>query len=470
MRRLALACLLAYAAAVGACEKKEPQVPVLTAPPSPSSSSSSPSPPGAPESAADTAETRLVARTLKRVSAVRGLAALRPVPGKVLDRAALVAEVRTKADTEYPKAVIEREGKSMELLGFAPPKFDYLGELSRLLEAQLDGFYEPRNGTMYLAADLAGDAADLALAHELVHALQDQHYDLKKHSGYRPGKSDESMATSMLAEGDATSAMLDVMFKSQGKTALDLPEEAFTGLLANAMNFGDAAKSPHLMRSTLIFPYVEGTSFVHALRRKGGWALVDRAWRERPQTTEQVLHPAKWEAHEPALAVPAPSGAALGEGFARIDEDTSGEGGLRLTFEEWVGDERGREAAAGWGGDRSGIFARGDTLADANLVVYDAGPRGAEDANARRAFALLAQGLEKLGKPALKDATTVCIERKELGPLLLGRRGRALVVLAGPAERSAAAVWTPKSTCAKVKRWSAEVLAQGDGVQGDGAR
>ena len=100
-----------------------------------------------------------------------------------------MAAVRKKADDEYPKAAIERDAKVMELMGFAPAPFDYLGELSKLLEAQLDGFYEPKNGTMYVASDLAGDAANLALAHELVHALQDQHYDLKKRSGYHPGLS-----------------------------------------------------------------------------------------------------------------------------------------------------------------------------------------------------------------------------------------------------------------------------------------
>lgn len=410
-----------------------------------------------------TPEERRIAAILKKVGEVRGLAALRPVPGKVLERTALVAEVRKKADTEYPKAAIERDGKVMELMGFAPAPFDYLKELSTLLEAQLDGFYEPKNGTMYVAADLEGDGANLALAHELVHALQDQHYDLSKRSGYHPGQSDAIMAGSMLAEGDATSAMLDMSLKSRGSTALDLPEAMFTSMLVNAMNVGDAAAAPHILRSTLVLPYVDGTLFVHQLRREGGFAKVDEAWRNLPVTTEQVLHPEKWASHEPALTVPPPSASALGAGFTRVDQDTVGEAGLRLALEEWIGADGAKVAAAGWGGDRSGTFSSGDTWASANLVVYDKDSvKGAGDSFAKRAFDKVKPGIEKVaGKVAGKTAGFVCVERDKLGPLAVARKGRALVILAGPAERSTNATWAPKGNCVLSRKWADEVLAQG---------
>ncbi len=408
-------------------------------------------------------EERRIAAILKKVALVRGLAALRPVPGKVLERTALVAEVRKKAGLEYPKAAIERDGKMMELMGFAPAPFDYLKELSKLLEAQLDGFYEPRNGTMYVAADLEGDGANLALAHELVHALQDQHYDLSKRSGYHPGQGDEMMAGSMLAEGDATSTMLDVNLKSQGGTALDLPETMFTSMLVNAMNAGDAAAAPHILRSTLVLPYVDGTLFVHALRREGGFAKVDEAWRNLPVTTEQVLHPEKWASHEPAIAVPPPAASALGAGFTRVDQDTVGEAGLRLALEEWIGAEGAKIAAAGWGGDRSGTFSSGNAWASANLVVYDKdSAKGSGDTFAKRAFDKVKPGIEKVaGKVAAKTAGFVCVERDKLGPLAVARKGRAIVILAGPAERSTNATWTPKGNCGLSRKWADEVLAQG---------
>ena len=63
------------------------------------------------------------------------------------------------------------------------------------------------------------------------------------------------------------------------------------------------------------------------------------------------------------------------------------------------------------------------------------------DAFAERAFGKLVPALKKLGKPAISDATTICFDRKELGPLLFARKGRELVMINGPA-RVASGAWT----------------------------
>ena len=52
------------------------------------------------------------------------------------------------------------------------------------------------------------------------------------------------------------------------------------------------------MRTSLAAPYIYGTLFVHALRRRGGWDAVNRAWDDPPTTSEQILHVDKWLAHE----------------------------------------------------------------------------------------------------------------------------------------------------------------------------
>src|SRR5262249_46770037 len=180
--------------------------PSATAPPSVASAPpSATTTPTGPESR----ETRLIARTLKRVASLRQLEATRGVPGKTLPRDALIARVKDHVAREIPPDAIEKEGLVLRLFGFVPDQFDYAQEMFALLEAQLAGFYEPEDATMYMAGDLDGLNAEATLAHELVHALQDQHWDLKTRSKYRPGESDKSSALSALAEGDATSAMAD---------------------------------------------------------------------------------------------------------------------------------------------------------------------------------------------------------------------------------------------------------------------
>lgn len=405
-------------------------------------------------------DSKQVARTLALVSEMRGIASSKAVPGVKLKRDQLVARVKDKALREYPPEALRREGLLLQIVGFAPPTFDYLGQMMKLLEAQLEGFYEPKNGTMYLASDLKGPQAQATLAHELVHALQDQKWDLRKRSDYKPGRGDESMALACLAEGDATSLMLDFLMKPE-KSALDIPDDALRELLASGMNMGDVQSVPHILRSTLIAPYMEGLGFVHELRRKGDWKAVDRAWDRPPTTTEQILHVDKWEAAEGPLVVPAPTATALGEGWVKDDEDTYGELGFALTFAEWMDVEDARKAAAGWGGDRTSVFSKGDQLAHAVHLRYDdaAGTSAKPDAFADRAFGKLVPALKKLGKPAISDATTICLERKELGPLLFARNGREIVMINGPA-RVASGSWTATSTCATAKKWSDEIAAQ----------
>jgi hypothetical protein len=267
------------------------------------------------------------------------------------------------------------------------------------------------------------------------------------------------MALACLAEGDATSLMLDFLMKP-AKTALDIPDDALRELLASGMNMGDVQSVPHILRSTLIAPYMEGLGFVHELRRNGGWKAVDRAWDRPPTTTEQILHVDKWESGEAPLVVPAPSGTALGEGWKTDDEDTFGELGFALTFAEWMDVEEARKAAAGWGGDRTAVFTKGDQIAHAVHLRYDAASAQPKtDFYAERAFGKLVPAMKKLGKPTINDATTICLDRKELGPLLFARSGRELVMINGPA-RVATGAWVSTSTCAVAKKWSDEIAAQ----------
>jgi hypothetical protein len=444
--------LLASAIASCANGRPTPSVAREAAPP-PAAAGGVPRAPRAPEGSLESRESKTVAKTLARVSQLRGVGSRRPVPGVKLDRAALVGRIKEKALREFPADALRREGQILELFGFAPASFDYLGELMTLLEAQLEGFYEPENGTMYLAADLRGPEAQATLAHELVHALQDQSWDLKSRSSYRPGKGDETLALACLAEGDATSLMMDFMLAGEGKTALDLPDPMLRELMANGMEGAAIQDVPHILRTTLIAPYVEGVGFVHALRRKGGWAMVSRAWTEPPTTTEQVLHVEKWERREPALPVPTPTARALGGAFRLDDEDTWGELGFALAFEEWLDHDDARAAARGWGGDRAAVYTHGDELAFAVHERYD------DVRSAERGFVALAPRLKKrLGRPAIDAPGILCFERSELGPLLVARKGSDFVLTAGPTRAPKGAPWTSTSTCAQAMAWADEIV------------
>ncbi len=420
----------------------------------------------------DSREQRLIARMLERVSRVRGLAARTSVPGVVLGRDALIARVKAHVDREVPHEAILEEGIVQQLLGFIPTRFDYEAATYALLSAQLAGFYEPADGTMYMAADLDDENATATLAHELVHALQDQHWDLAPRSKYTPGQDDRSTAFSALAEGDATSAMADLLVGAAkpGATALDMPDELYADQVIGGMSAGPTATAPHVMRMSLVAPYIDGTLFIHALRRKGGWQAVNHAWENPPVTTEQVLHLEKWEAHEPPLSVDDLPFAALGAGWAVAANDTYGEIGVRISFGEWVGAARSGALAAGWGGDRGTLVKSGGAYGFAWHIRYDEARAKPGDAYAARAFSELVPAIEKLGAHRLDATSTVlprrgerkdepkavCVERGELGPLAVGRQGRDLFILAGPASVSPKG-WTAGGRCPKARAWIEEL-------------
>jgi hypothetical protein len=405
-------------------------------------------------------ETRLIARMLKRVERVRGLDASKRIPGVLLDRDALIAQVKKHVSCELPPEAIHNEGLALQLLGFVPLQFDYEAAEYHLLEEQLAGYYEPADGTMYMASDLGDDEANATLAHELVHALQDQHYNLQERSKYRQGDGDRSEAVSALAEGDATSAMFDVMITQAspgaGRTALDLPDELFADQIRRGMSQLQETGAPRVMRSSLAAPYIYGTLFVHALRRRGGWEAVDRAWTDPPTTSEQIMHVDKWLAHEPPLRVQAPPFATLGSGWKAADEDSEGELGTRVAFEEWMDETKAAEASAGWGGDRGVLLRNGSQAAFAWRLRYDSGKTPNERTNT--VFPALAHAVDRtLGKPTMSDAAFDCHDRSDRGPLAIARIGRDIVFLAGPTTTSDSAPWKSLAGCAIARKWVREI-------------
>jgi hypothetical protein len=395
---------------------------------------------------------------LKLVAGARGLEAKRSVPGVLLDRPALIAQVKRHVARELPPEAIRDEGLELQLFGFVPTDFDYEAAEYKLLQDQLAGYYEPSDGTMYMASDLGDEEAEATLAHELVHALQDQHWDLESRSRYRPGDGDRSEALSALAEGDATSAMFDVLVaRAAGKTALDLPDNVFAEQIRQGMNQGPGADAPRVMRTSLAAPYIYGTLFVHALRRRGGWAEVDRAWDDAPTTSEQILHVDKWLAHEPSLTVTPPTSAALGPGWTVADEDSEGELGTRIAFEEWMNPGLAAEMSAGWGGDRGVLVTNGNRIAFAWRLRYD--EAGGGESRASRAQLAIDAALSKLpGHSAARAGSFVCRERADRGPIALMKSGADLILVLGPA-MAGARTWASAGDCALAHRWVREIAA-----------
>jgi hypothetical protein len=319
------------------------------------------------------------------------------------------------------------------------------------MSAELAGYYEPKEKTMYLAADLDGPERSATLAHELVHALQDQHYDLNKLLEYREDESDAQSALHALAEGDATSAMLDQILAAKGAKATDLPDELIGVQVRAAEQFSKSADSvPEILRRSMIAPYVDGILFVHWLRRRGGWAEVDKAWRTPPQSTEQLLHPDKYVTREAPVVVPAPT--APDRTWPPSEyTDVMGEQSVRLLFEEWLPRGPAKDAASGWGGDRIVMYRMGSRVAMGWHLRYDTASGAKVAANALARGVSAQQGMQQPG--------IHCVERPATGPLLVAQRDRDIAVVAGPYDRDNPVAGSA-GTCAQATAWAGRILTQ----------
>jgi hypothetical protein len=451
MRRGA-ACCLALTAGVVGCGPA-PEGPRAASPARPPEAQK-PAPPAAAEreeAGVQTASAVVIA-ALGAVSRARELAVKGEVRGVALSRAEMAARVRTTIEKEVPPEVMTAQAEMLIALGTAPADFDYGQAIVTLMSAQLAGYYEPSTKTMYLASDLAEAEREATLAHELVHALQDQHYNLENLVRYRPDQSDVQSAAHALAEGDATSAMFDQMLAPRAMKATDLSEELIGLQVRAAATFGVSGPGvPDVLKRSLVSPYVDGIEFVHFLRRRGGWAAVDAAWSRPPSSTEQLLHPDKYLSGElpVAVAVPPPPEAAIGEpGYT----DVLGEQSLRLLLEEWMPRASAVKSSAGWAGDRLAVWRFGERVAVAWHLVAD------DVASATRSEGALLRGVAAQRDPGAKGPSTPCAERAALGPLLVRRKGREVVVIAGPYQRQKA-VTKAASTCEAASAWADRILA-----------
>jgi hypothetical protein len=440
---------LCAALLLAACSPSPPAVvPVAIDDPPPLPMPEAPAPAataGAAEAAA--AARKKVHEMLARVAQARGLPIRREVASRVLDRKEVLDRIRAHVEREVPREAVENEGEMLAGLDLVPPDYDFVEGTYRLIQGRIAGFYEPEDGTMYLLDDLDDDEATETLAHELVHALQDQSFPLAPLLAYNPCDGDRISAAHALVEGDATSAMLDVSLGS----AFDVSDTALRRLMAisNALS-AEGAATPHALTESLSAPYVDGFAFVQERRKKGGWAAVDAAFRALPVSTEQILHPEKYDAGELPIPVAVPPIGALGAGFRAALDDVMGEQGLRIMLGEWAGERAAVEGAAGWGGDRC-VVARRDVAGAPDLravavgwrAVFDTPKDAAEVADILKAHFGVA-----------------CRERPAMGPITWRRRGRDVVIAAGPYERQGK---SPRSAgnCALASRWAEEMLRAG---------
>jgi len=310
------------------------------------------------------------ATVLKETSDIRELPILRPVKSGAQSRVEIQQMLVTNLNEQMTPAEMHGSAVALRKFGLAPSDFEYRSFIIKLLTEQVAGYYDSKTREFYLADWLELEGQKPVMVHELTHALQDQHFNLRRFEKWPHGDSDAELAIHALIEGDATLSMTIYMAKNPLVALAFMRSLGGAGTSSEQFN-----QAPRALRESLIFPYGQGTEWATQLYKRGGWSMVSKGFTQLPLSSEQILHPEKYFTYErPVKIVLRDLRNLLGPGWKEIESDVNGEWSYYLILDQFLNSPaESRRAAAGWAGDRYEIYEgskRGQVLL-AHVSAWD---------------------------------------------------------------------------------------------------
>ena len=282
-----------------------------------------------PASAPATPRTDALLRSAARLS---GLPARRAVPRATVSAPRYRALLARALDRDYPRSLRNADARLYARLGLA----------TRSIRAQTGtgtatsaAWYDPSARKLLLRS--GANLGRARVVHELVRALVDQNFNLRRLRGLRVRNRDAALAARAIVDGTAALA---------------------SGMRAGALRGTAADRFLQLEYAAGLGP---GRALAAELRYLGGRKAMRSALQKFPETTEQLLHIDKFLERERALSVRLP--ARVGELQLSMSE-TFGELDLKNLLRA-VGVVDASTLATGWGGGRIGLYLspRGDVVA-----------------------------------------------------------------------------------------------------------
>ncbi len=321
----------------------------------------------------------------RTVANLRELPFTRPVKYKEIPRSELPVILQQKLFQQMPDREFADSAVALSALGLLPAGVDLKKTYLGLLGEQIGAFYDQHTREVFTFSGqpLSNAQNRVILAHELTHALEDQHFHLENLPLEAKGNDDRTLAASALVEGDATLVMNHYMLANL--TGAVLKDSLASALTTDVRQL---AAAPRFLRETLLFPYLKGQVFCEELYARQGWTALAAAFKQPPTCTAHILHPErflaqpKWEPR--AIELPTKTAA----GRKPLVDNVVGEFGIQQLLKIWLGRDS-TELAAGWCGDRYLVYGN----AEANSYVWRS--MWSSEADADRFAQAAAQGWEK---------------------------------------------------------------------------
>ena len=292
-------------------------------------------------------------------------------------------EVRTKeqvrayvlkqlADSSTMREIVGQSG-AYKLLGMIPDTLDLPKLMTRLLDEQIVGFYDPETKVLYIVQGSPKESAQLIVTHELVHALQDQYVNLDSIQKLT-SDNDREAAAQAVFEGEAVYEQVQAML-GPGNLAVALPggwERVRETIRNNQSAMPVYASAPMVIQETLIFPYLSGAEFVKTFREREPGKIP---FTDLPASTAQILHPNEFFGRRVA---PTPVTFGPVASVTPTYQNNLGEFETRLLLYQHLNNvDDAARGASGWNGDHYITFDTPHGLAIAWASVWLTPAQGA---------------------------------------------------------------------------------------------
>ncbi len=316
----------------------------------------------------------LVDQLIKFSSQETGLPIKSEVKRQLTTRTEVEKYLKEKFNDDEDAKRMERSEIVLKKFGLLDRDFDLKPFLLALLKEQIEAYYDPKEKTVNLLDWVSVDEQKPVLAHELTHALQDQHVNLDKWSDQTPpdvshtssedsdhlAKDEIDTARDAVTEGQATAVMMDNMLRPMGKSLVGDPEvvDLIKQQMAGSDNSPVLARAPLLLSESLLFPYREGLSFEQDVWMDRGQSAAFAGALDRPPTsTWEIMNPREYEqGHVPSVPYLPDIHPLLDPTYKPYDIGQVGELDVHILANLFGGEKAARDLTPAWDG---GIYWAG---------------------------------------------------------------------------------------------------------------
>ena len=310
----------------------------------------------------------LVDELLKFSSEETGLPVKSDVKRQLTTRTDVESYLEEKFNEDEGAKRLQRDEIVLKKFGMIDRDFELKPFLLALLKEQIEAYYDSKTKTVNMLDWVSVDEQKPVLAHELTHALQDQHSDLEKWDNQTPNdvshdaagdqdhlaKDEMDTARDAVAEGQATAVMMDYILKPLGKSLVKDPEvlDFVRNQMATPEDSPVMARAPILLSESMLFPYREGLSFEQDLWMDQGQSAAFSGALDRPPTSSwEIINPREYERkHIPAVPLLPDIHPLVDPLYEAYDIGQMGQLDVHILAELFGGDNAARDLTPAWDG------------------------------------------------------------------------------------------------------------------------